>query len=242
MPDPVDTRPAMTRAEFEAAAGYAYERHWLTGEEHFLHVPAVMQVEGWNIYGHIGHNRLTEPQRVLMMWSDLVGQTANGGFTQFVDNYESALELAHAYIAKLGWPELFERFDLAFREQAGDPRRPQVRREEWPDFDDWPAKRERIIRHIAQKETRLRPWARASAAASLECMPDTILNTWYNRAVESGEIPPAEDRRPDVDPVPTEAAEAFDDWFYLDETKAASRTFVGDYIRRSRDGLCRLTD
>lgn len=242
MTDPVDTRPPMTRAEFEVAAVYAYDGHWLTGEDHFLHVPEVMQVDGWNIYGHIGHNRLTEPQRVLMMWSDLVGQTANGGFTQFIDNYESALELAYPYVAKLGWPELFEHFDLAFREQAGDPQRPQVKREEWPDRDDWPAKRERIIRHLAEKETRWRPWARARAAASLERIPDTILNTWYNRAMESGEIAPTEEPRPAVDPVPTEAAEAFDDWFYLAETRTASRAFVGDYIRRHRDDLCRLTD
>ena len=237
-----DTRPEMTHAQFEAAASYAYEGHWLTGEEHFLHVPSVMQVEGWNIYGHIGHNRLTEAQRVLMMWSDLVGQTANGGFEQFVDNFESALELAHPTIAKLDWPELFERFDRAFRERAGDPRNPQLMREEWPERDDWPAKRELIIRHIAEKETRWKPWARRRAVASLNRLTDTILNTFYNRAVERGEIVPPEEPAHAADPVIAEASEAFDDWFYLDETKEASRTFIGGYIRRNRDDLCRLTD
>ena len=238
----IDTRPEMTRAEFDTAAAYTHKGHWLTGEEHFLHVPAVMQVEGWNRYGHIGHNLLTEPQRVLMMWSDLVGQTANGGFTQFVENYESALELAHPYIAKLGWSELLERFDLAFREQAGDPKRPQLRREKWPEFDDWSAKRERTIVHLARKHTKWRPWARRREEATFAQFPDTILNTLYNRAVEAGEIIPDNEPEPMAEPILTEAAGAFDDWFYRDTTKAASCTFVGDYIRRQRDDLCRLSD
>jgi uncharacterized protein DUF4375 len=175
-----DTRREMTRARFEEAAAYAYDNWWLTGEDDFLHVPSVMNVEGWNFYGHPGNDQLTEPQRVLMMWSDLVGQTSNGGFTQFVDNFEKSLPLAYQLIAKLEWPELFERFDRAFREQAGDPQNPRLLSEDW----DW----------------------------------------------DSGSEPPAE------------AAEAFDDWFYRDETKAASKAFVGDYIRRHRDDLCRLTD
>ena len=238
----VETPPEMTRAEFDAAAAYAYERHWLTGEEYFVRVPAVMEVEGWNRYGHIGHNRLTEPQRVLMMWSDLVGQTANGGFTQFCDNYENALELAHRYIAELGWPELFQRFDLAFREQAGDPGNPQRKWAAYPEADVWPAKREQVIAHLARKHTRWRPWARRRKAAGFAQFSDTILNTFYHRAVEAGEIVPDDQPAPEVEPIPTEAAEAFDDWFYRDATKAASRTFVGDYIRRHQDELCRLSD
>jgi Domain of unknown function (DUF4375) len=176
-----DTRREMTRAQFEEAAAYAYDNWWLTGEDSFLHVPSVMNVEGWNFYGHPGNEQLTEPQRVLMMWSDLVGQTSNGGFTQFVYNFRDTLRLAYQLIAKLEWPELFERFDRAFREQVGNPLNPQTQRLEW-DSDD------------------------------------------------------------DLEEPPTEAAEAFDDWFYRDETKAASRIHVGDYIRRHRDDLCRLTD
>jgi hypothetical protein len=170
-----DTRPEMTRAQFAEASAYAYGGHWLTGEESFIHVPSVMQVEGWDIYGHSGNNSLTEPQRVLMMWSDLVGQTANGGFTQFVYNFRNSLALAYRLIAKLEWPELFERFDRAFREQAGDPSHPKLR------------------------------------------------------------------QGPGVE-LPTDAADAFDDWFYRDETKAASKVEVGEYIVRHRDELCRLLD
>ena len=175
----VETPPEMTRAEFDAAAAYAYERHWLTGEEYFVRVPAVMEVEGWNRHGHIGHNRLTEPQR---KWA--------------------------AY----------------------------------PETDDWPAKREQVIAHLARKHTRWRPWARRRKAAGFAQFSDTILNTFYHRAVEGGEIVPDDQPAPEVEPIPTEAAEAFDDWFYRDATKAASRTFVGDYIRRHQDELCRLSD
>jgi hypothetical protein len=175
-----DTRREMTRAQFEQAAAYAYDNWWLTGEDAFVHVPSVMNVDGWDFFGHPGNDRLTEPQRVLMMWSDLVGQTSNGGFTQFASNFRKSLSLAYRLIAKLEWPELFERFDRAFREQAGDPRAPRLLSEDW----DW----------------------------------------------HSGSDPPAE------------AANAFDKWFYRDETKAASRVFVSDYIRRHRDELCRLTD
>ena len=238
----VETRPEMTRAEFDAAASYAPEGRWLTGWEHFVHVSAVTKVEGWNLYGHLGRNRLTEPQRVLMMWSDLVGQTANGGFEQFACNYENVLELAYGYVAELGWPELFERFDLAFREQAGDPGRPALRREEWRGGEDWPTRRARIVAHLALKATRWRPWARRAEEAAYASLTDTIGNTFFNRAVEAGTIDPGAQPVLVVEGPPTEAADAFDDWFYRDATKAASRTFVGDHIRRYRNDLCRLSE
>ncbi len=239
-----DTRPEMTQAQFAEAASYAYPGHWLTGEDHFLHVPEVMQVDGWNSYGHEGNDRLTEPQRVLMMWSDLVGQTANGGFTQFVDNYASSLKLAHQAIAKLGWPELFERFDLAFREQVGDPRNPKPRHEPWGPDDDSAAaaRRERMIGRLALQNSRWRPWARRRERELLERYSDVLLSRLYNDSVERGEIVPDDEPSYAFEEGPTEAADAFDDWFYRDETKAASRIFVGDHIRRHRDDLCRLSD
>jgi hypothetical protein len=236
----VDTRPAMTRAEFEAAAQFAYERHWLTGEDAFLHVPAVMQVEGWNLYDHPGNLQLTEPQRVLMMWSDLVGQTQNGGFIQFVDNFAKSLELAYRLIEELEWPELFDHFDRAFREQAGDPADPQPDR--WFGVDPLAFDREAIVAHLAARHSRWRPWARVSERARFDAMPDEVLRTLHDQAVERGELPPLPEADAEVEPRPEEAAEAFDDWFYRDETRAASKIHVGDYIRRHCSELCRLTD
>lgn len=252
-----DTRPAMTHAQFAEAAAYSGSYgSWLTGEEHFLHVPAVMQVDGWDLYGHPGNAQLTEPQRVLMMWSDLVGQTSNGGFIQFVDNFSASLALAYRLIAKLEWPELLERFDRAFREQVGDPENPQPRQEPWGPDDDkaWADERERKVRELARINTRWRPWARQREMATLERLPDTILSSWYNDAVNRGDISTDGEHEANYGSAggirfkishsdkPTEAADAFDDWFYLGETKAASKIFIGDYIRRHRDELCRLTD
>jgi hypothetical protein len=236
----VDTRPEMTRDRFEAAAGFASERWWLTGEDTFLHVPAVMQVEGWNLYGHPGNALLTEPQRVLMMWSDLVGQTSNGGFVQFVDNLAASLALAHRLIAKLEWPELFDHFDRAFREQAGDPDDPQPDR--WPTFDPFAIDREAVVEHFAARHSRWRPWARVRERARFEALSDDVLRTLRDAAVGRGELAP--EAEPDIafDERPTQEAEAFDDWLYRDDIRLASRQYVGGYIRRHRDELCRLVD
>ena len=166
----VDTRPPMTRAQCEAAAAFADAGWWATGES-LVHVPQVTGVKGWDLYGHPGNASLTEPQRVLMMWSDLVGQVSNGGFSQFAYNYRSQLNLAYRLIVQLDWPEMTERFDRAFREQAGDPARPVLHQ-----------------------------------------------------------------------PGPEEAASAFDDWLYRDDTKERSREVIRNFAMKHRDALCRITD
>jgi hypothetical protein len=98
-----------------------------------------------------------------------------------------------------------------------------------------------MIREIARSKTRWRPWARRREEQVLALFSDTLLSGLYMNAQVAGKIPmphPAEDE----EDLPTAAAEAFDQWFYLDETKAASRVYVGAYIRDHRDELCRLTD
>lgn len=113
----------MTVQRFEEAAANCYEGAYYTGEG-FIHCDQVMHIDGWSAYGSPGFNQLTEPQQVLMMWSDLVGQTQNGGFTQFAHNYRSAITLADSLIPKLGWPELTERFQRALVELVGDAQKP----------------------------------------------------------------------------------------------------------------------
>ena len=241
MPAAVDTRPQMTRAEFETAAAYAHDDWWLTGEDYFIHVPSVMDVDGWNLYGHPGNAQLTEPQRVLMMWSDLVGQTSNGGFIQFVDNFSKSLAPAYRLIAQLGWPELLDRFDRAFREQVGDPENPKPRMEPWSEADEAATDRQHMIREIARSKTRWRPWARRREEQMLALFSDTLLSGLYMSAQVAGQIPVSHSDEEEEE-LPTDAAEAFDDWFYLAETKEASKVHVGAYIERHRDELCRLTD
>lgn len=241
----VDTRPEMTRAAFAREAAYAYDGWWLTGEDSFIHIAAVMQVEGWNLYGHPGNDLLTEPQRVLMMWSDLVGQTSNGGISQFVDNYEPSLRQAYRLIGELDWPDLFERFDRAFREQAGDPDNPKPIRPQLLDAEPelWAASRQRFLRHLARRD---RAWWQPTPSgrvAELEGMFDDWQLQWmYREAVANGEIASGGERALTAEPPSTDAADAFDEWFYRDETKAASKTHVGGYITRHRDHLCRFID
>ncbi|HET6524669.1 DMP19 family protein [Sphingopyxis sp.] len=237
----MDTRSALTPEEFEERASYVDSGWWLTGEG-LIHTPSVMNVPGWNLYGHPGNEQLTEAQRVLMMWSDMVGQVANGGFEQFISNYEKTLALAYRLIAKLDWPELFERFDPAFREQAGDPANPQsvaAKLWEWDD-DDAGANRTHMLDSLARSKTRWRPWARRGERARFDQLSDTILQTLYNMAVSNGEIQPVEKHQVEYEPPPCVAADAFDTWFYLDSTRQESQHYVGSYIRTHRDQLCRI--
>ncbi len=239
-----DTRPEMTAAEFEAAASHQDPNHcaWAEG---LIHVSAVMQVEGWDLYGHPGNDQLTEPQRVLMMWSDLLGQVNNGGFTQFIYNYRASLKLAYRLIAQLDWPELMAHFDPAFREQAGDPEAPVARI--FPDLSDepekWAASRDRLLRHMARQ---IKPWWRPVSQQDViriqSAYEDWRLKIEYQQAVERGELASGGEAIFDFVPPPEEAASAFDDWLYAPETKAASVQAIRAFALAHRDGLCRLRD
>lgn len=234
----METRPTLTPEEFEERATYVDSGWWLTGEG-LIHTPSVMNIPGWNLYDHSGNVQLTEAQRVLMMWSDLVGQVANGGFEQFISNYAETLALAHRLIAKLDWPELFERFDPAFREQAGDPANPQPVGWRW-EAEEPGANRTHMLDSLALSKTRWRPWARRGERALYDQLSDTVLQTLYNMAVSNGEIKPVEKRPVEYETPPSVAADAFDTWFYLDSTRQASQHYVGSYIRAHRDQLCRI--
>ncbi|HEY7811449.1 MAG TPA: hypothetical protein VIA98_13860 [Allosphingosinicella sp.] len=69
-----------------------------------------------------------------------------------------------------------------------------------------------------------------------------VLRGLYDQAVENGEIVPEQPPEFDWDSIVTVEADAFDSWFYRDETKAASKVHIGAYIVRNRDALCRLTN
>ncbi len=221
----VDTRPAMTTAEFEQRVSNPHPRWWTTGEE-LIHVPAVMSVEGWDGYRHPGNALLAEPQRVLMMWSDLVGQVSNGGFTQFVDNFENVLELSYRLISKLEWPDLLERFDRAFREQAGDPSNPMLARSMPADPAKYSRLRAKAIRGLARAEKRF--WQTVT--------PDDLARAEvdYEQFLMDYDLPIEWTERP------SDEAEAFTHWFYTDATKVASHEWIGAYIRANRDLLCRI--
>ncbi|WP_156357838.1 DMP19 family protein [Sphingomonas sp. Leaf62] len=237
-----DSRPVMTDDEFEQSASYADERWWMTGEG-LIHVPAVMTIEGWNTYGHPGNLLLTPAQRTLMMWSDIVGQVSNGGFVQFCDNYAQDLALGVAAVDTLEWPELRKRFRRAMTEQAGDATEPE-RQQPVPFSDDpekWRASRKRLIRHLARKHKRWWQPTTARDIAIVEARHDAEwqIELKYQIAVASGELKSGGERFFDFIDPPTVEADAFDDWFYTDNTKATSTMYVHRFIMEYRDQLYR---
>jgi hypothetical protein len=232
----------MTAAQFEESASYVYKKWWAIAEG-LVAVPAVMDVEGWNLYGHPGNASLTEPQRVLMMWSDLVGQVSNGGFTQFIDNFRANLKLAYYLITKLGWDELNDRFDRAFREQAGDPANPKaavpVGLDEEP--EKWARSRERLLRHLARKQKKWRqPVTRRDLAFVEALHPEWRLQLFYQEAVARGELKSGGELLFDFVPPPDDEAEAFTSWLYSKDTKAKSREIVVAFALANRDALARI--
>jgi hypothetical protein len=237
----VDTRPVMSSEAFEQAAREADDRHWSTGGN-LIHVPAVMEVAGWDRYRSDGHKLLTPAQRTLMMWSDVVGQVANGGFIQYCRNYAPDLALGVAAVEELQWPELRVRFNRAMSEQAGSVEAPKLI-EPVPinqDPEQWQLSRERLILHlIRQHVPEPRPVTEAMRVVYEESADEAQLQWWYVEAVQKGELASGGERYFDFVVPPRVEERAFNDWFYRAETKRASHHFVSDYILQNRGQLYR---
>lgn len=237
-----DSRPIMSDAEFERAAAYFDDRWWMTGEN-LIHVPSVMNIEGWNLYGHSGQMLLTEAQRTLLMWADIVGQVSNGGFTQYCQNYAEHLSLGVAAVKALDWPELTDRFALAMTEQAGDVTAPRWIEPIWPADDPelWAESRARFIRYLARKR---KPWWRPVKGRDLAAVAaqndEWGLAVQYREAVRAGDLPSGGERFLDYVEPANDEADAFDDWFYSVKAKAASVQQVHAFIVRNRNELYRI--
>ena len=231
-----DSRPIMSDNEFERKAAYVDDRWWMTGES-LIHVPSVMNIVGWNLYGHSGHMLLTRAQRTLMMWSDIVGQVSNRGFEQYCENYARDLLLGVAAVEALDWPELSDRFARAMTEQAGSVTAPQWIEPIWPADDPelWAASRKRIVRHLARKG---KPWWRPITTRDLGVVEarneDWELALQYREAVRSGVLPSSGERFLDYVEPPRDEADAFDTWFYSAAAKAASVQHVHAFILLNR--------
>lgn len=243
-----DTRRAMTRAAFEEEAGRREPRWWQTGEA-FIHHAGVQQVDGWQSYGAPGNLQLTEAQRVLMIWSDLVGQVANGGIAQFAENLEAALPVSESLLPQLQWPELDRQLTPALAEQKAFLHEQQFR-EHWFTFSDGLSmvarQRSAMIDRLAKVRAGLNPFKRSAEKVKLADMTNDALTELFDAAVDAGKLKRPRARSEssmDMGEEPdAPASEAFDDWLYQEETKAASQAFVGDFIRRRADELVRFTD
>lgn len=236
-----DTRPAMTSAEFRAAASYVDNGWWQTGEN-LIHVSAVMDVEGWNIYGSPGHARLTPAQQTLMMWSDIVGQTSNGGFTQYCDNYAKDLRLGVAAVRALGWPELQDRFEASLVEKAGSVEHPVNRKPValTDEPEKWEASKQRLLQYLARRGKRWwQPSNPIHPRFTILSSAEFALQLEYIQLVTAGEMSSGGEQYFDFVPPPVVMADAFDSWLYSDEAKHDSTRYVGAFILRHADELHR---
>jgi hypothetical protein len=113
-----DSRPRIADSDFEYAIAWRYENWPLTGSD-LVERDEVVAVPDWCVHGSEGFHSLTPAQQTLLIWSDLVAQTMNGGIDQFIFNYPRAAELAPELLSALAWPELTTRLEsMRLREQA----------------------------------------------------------------------------------------------------------------------------
>ncbi len=215
-----DTRPQFSEEEFERLAAHREPNWWGTGEG-LIYREEVTSLPGWRTYGSPDHLKLTEAQRCLMMWGDIVGQVQNGGIAQFFGNYESALEFAGACVSQLGWPELKDRYDKAFTDYI------HVNGED-ATLDQWRA-------HRASEHERYRREAKAKVEqASGKPFDGDMekLDRWVWMFAARGDFAIQGWEHPCVD--------EFNAWFYSDATKDSSSRYILAFAQGRRDELARI--
>lgn len=155
-----------------------------------------------------------------MIWSDIVGQVANGGIAQFFDNFSSVLELAVESVTRIGWLELTRNYQAASNQYVnvnGKSVSPKKWREER-------AKLWEKLREEARK------WDRRHG---LEPQTGADLDRSVMRRQAMGLIRSLPARA-------HPAVEAFNDWFFSDAARVGSELHVAGYILRNRDRLVRV--
>lgn len=217
-----DTRPLLTQREFEAALKRVRPSHWLTSEEYLLHRREVMEVDGWSSYGSPGNLQLTLPQRHLMMWSDIVGQTSNGGIDQFFENYAKTLDFAVETVKALEWRDLQQRFDEAFAQYICDRDGQPTSVARW--LSDRESEQE-------EKRQEAQNYWQAKNGAPYEGDKDK-LDILVQVLAFQGVITLQGWEYPEID--------VFNKWFYSNETRQASEHFVGAFIIAHKDELVRI--
>lgn len=215
-----ETRPAMSEEEFERLAKHREPDWWATGEG-LIYQPEVMALPGWRTYGSPDNRKLTEAQRCLMVWGDIVGQVQNGGLAQFFENYASSLELANSCVAQLGWSEFSERFDLGFTDYIHVDGRDAT-------LDEW-------RRHKAREQERYRQETRKilSESGDEKFAVDPEKVDWFMMMFGA---------RGDIKIQGWDYAhiDGFNGWFYSEATKAESSARICAFALSRRDELARI--
>lgn len=217
-----ETRPLMSAQEFEIRAAHREPNWWATAED-LIYQPEVMSLPQWRSYGSPDNLKLTEAQRCLMIWGDVVGQVQNGGLAQFFENYASALEIAGACVAQLGWPELAERYAACVKDYIH--------------VNGNDATLEQWRQHRVAERERYRSEARAifERNSGKEFSGDLDRLDWYVwNFCARGEIT--------IQAWDYATIDAFNPWFYSDEAKEASSVYITTFAQSRREDLVRLVE
>lgn len=215
-----ETRPQMSAQEFEGRAAHREANWWATGEG-LIYQPEIMSLPHWRNYGSPDNLELTEAQRCLMIWGDIVGQASNGGLAQFFNNYDSALEVAATSVQQLNWPELTERYAACFEDyihvNGKDATLQQWREHRKSERERYRKEVREILEHATGRPL----------DGDLESL-DWYVWTFCAR----GDIRVQEWDYATID--------AFNSWFYSDAVKQASSDYIAAFARNRRDELIRL--
>lgn len=221
----METRPQLTRAEFSAAAASVDEDGFPRGRGLFVS-PATSD-DHWNTFGSAAHARLTEAQRVLMAWQ----QVLYGGvyssclaFDLFENHWGRQSGEGLRLIALLGWPEFTRQLQIVFRRCVGDPAKPDQAHMVW-------RQREKLEVEAMLAEVRSIVKMRSGKDYSDE---DTLFQ-FAQLLWGKGEVQTAPLRD-------FSGANAFKTWLEIEGTKKESAWRLRTWLHASQEDLCRIEE
>jgi Domain of unknown function (DUF4375) len=242
-----DTRLRMSQSQFEVALAHVEPNHWATGERVLYH-PAMTAVQGWNIFGSVGFRKLTNAQRVLLYWGDLIGQVSNGGIAQLHSNMPDVVARLPTALEALGWDELSIRFEVAQAAYIAPS----------ATIADW--RNRRALEDEFQRKRLLKAWR--SGIETYDPLPIWLLRFWHNRL--GGRFDRAKTLKawrrhyrdkPEPDMLWVFAAQVemptrpvspweavFNSWFCSDQTKFQSYREITRFLRDHKDELVETID
>jgi hypothetical protein len=221
----METRPLLTADEFATAAASVDDDGFPRGRGLFIS-PATSD-DHWNTFGSPGHARLTEAQRVLMAWQQVLWGGVYStclAFDLFENHWGRHSGEGVRLIAQLGWPELTRQMEIVFRRCVGDPASPDKA------WSDW---RQRERREIAAMLAEVR--AIVKARSGKDYSDEDTLFQFAQLLWGKGEVQTAPLRD-------SSGAATFKHWLEDDRTKKESVVRLRTWLHANRGGLCRTKE
>jgi hypothetical protein len=218
----METRPLLTHAEFSVAVASVDDDGFPRGRGLFIS-PATSD-DHWNTFGSTAHARLTEAQRVLMAWQQVLWGGVYSSclaFDLFENHWGQQSGEGLRLISLLGWPELIRQLQRVFRRCVGDPATPEKAHADW---------RRREKREIAMMLAEVRSIVRVRSGKDY-ADEDTLMQfaqlLWGRGEIQSA---PVRD---------FSGAGAFKAWLELEKTKTESIWRLRTWLHDRQDELCR---